>query len=107
MVSRNVSSAFVATCGALIVAAAPALAQEGRDPVSAQATASSTKQEELVCQTVDRPGSHMKQKICATSAEWLAARGRLNLLRNNLAAGVGPTGDMNISTAGTGFSFQR
>jgi hypothetical protein len=107
VISRKVLWVFVATCGSVIVAAAPTMTQAADGPVSEQATALSTKQDELVCQTVDRPGSHMKQRICAPSAEWSAARGRLSLLRNNPAAGVGPTGDQNISTAATGFSFQR
>jgi hypothetical protein len=92
--------------GLLLVATAPITTWAAEQPVQ-EVVASEADRDELVCRTVDRPGSHMKQRVCAAAAEWSAARGRLILLRNNGAAGIGPAGDGNISTAGTGFSFQR
>ena len=107
MASRNILSVLVAACGSLIIAAAPTMTRAAASAVFEQAAVPSAKKDELVCETVDRPGSHMKQRICASPAEWSAARERLSLLRNHPAAGVGPTGDRNISTAAASYSFQR
>ncbi len=100
--------------GLLLVATAPIATRAAEQPVE-KVVASEADHDELVCQTVDRPGSHMKQRVCAAAAEWSAARGRLILLTTNPAASILagnpaasiPAGDRNISTAGSGFSFQR
>jgi len=92
--------------GLLLLATAPVTTWATEQPVE-KALASNADRDDLVCQNVDRPGSHMKQRVCAAAAEWSAARDRLVLLKANLAASVGPTGDINVSTAASGFSFQR
>ena len=49
-------------CGALLMAAAPTITQ-------AAGRASDTK---LVCRWGKPPGSHVKEKYCATAAQWRA-----------------------------------
>ncbi len=99
---RNASVIF----GVLLTATAPMITMAADQAVQ-QVAAPETKQDELMCETVDRPGSRMKQRICAPSAEWSDARRRIILLRDTPAAGVGPTGDAGMSTAGASYSFQR
>ena len=105
MSNRKCLGAAWRTIGLLLVATTPMTTWAAQQPVE-RVVASQASRDELVCRTVDRPGSHMKQRVCAAPAEWPAARDRLILLRHNGAAGVGPTGE-NISTAGTNYSFQR
>jgi hypothetical protein len=92
--------------GLLVVMTAPLAARAAEQPVK-MAAASEADHDDLVCRTVDRPGSHMKQRVCATAAEWSAARGRLFSLKANPAVASLGGGDKTISTAATGFSFQR
>ena len=91
--------------GVLLMVAAP-MTTRAADKAVQQVAAPDTEPDALMCETVDRPGSRMKQRICAPSAEWSAALLRLSLLRNSVAAAVGPTGganEANINTADTGF----
>ena len=82
---RNASVIF----GVLLMAA-PMTTRAADDALAEQAAASNLKQDELMCETVDIPGSHMKRRICAPSAEWSDAQRRLLLLRDMPAAGGYP-----------------
>lgn len=106
MSNRKCLGAAWRIIGVLFVTAAPMTTWAAVQPVE-KVVPSEVNRDEVVCRTVDRPGSHMKQRLCAPAAEWSAARDRLTLSRNNSAAGAGPTGDSNSSTAGTNYSFQR
>ena len=78
---RNASVIF----GVLLIVTTP-IATRADEKAAQQVAALDTEQDELMCETVDRPGSHMKQRICAPSAQWSDARRRVILLRDTPAA---------------------
>jgi len=90
----------------LLLATAPLSARAAQQPAERAAPAQANEAD-IVCRTVDRPGSHMKQRICAKAADWLAARDRVVLLKTTPVAAALPTGDSNLTTAPSGYSFQR
>ena len=75
--------------GVLLMVAAP-MTTRAADKAVQQVAAPDTEPDALMCETVDRPGSRMKQRICAPSAEWSAALRRAILLRDTPAAGGYP-----------------
>ena len=71
--------------GVLLLVTAP-MTTRAADKAVRQVAAPDTEQDELMCETVDRPGSRMKQRICAPSAEWSDALRRVLVERDTPAA---------------------
>ena len=102
---RNASVIF----GVLLMAAP--IATRAADEPARQVAASDANQ--VSCRNLDRPGSHMKDRMCATLAEWSTIqRDRAllgNSLRNNVATAnpavsIGAINGFSMSVSGmTGF----
>ena len=85
MASKNLTWAVLALCGSVFTVAAPVVTQAADQP-PAQTAKADTKQDTLMCRDLDIPGSHIKQHVCGTPAQWSDARFRLTLLRDNPGA---------------------
>jgi len=96
--------------GSLLVAAAPTITQAADKAAAPDAN-------QILCRNLDRPGSRVKDRTCATLAEWSTIQ-RDRALRDNVAAAnpavsigaISATSGTTISGFGTGASqssFQR
>ncbi len=111
MTSTNLTWAILAVCGSVLALAAPTMTQAAEQAAEQQAKqdmAAGAKQETLMCRDLDIPGSHIKQHVCGTPAQWSDAKSRLTLLRENHTAssnfgGEVPYSGTTISTS----AFQR
>lgn len=103
VINKSCMWAGLGLWGSLLTVAAPAMSQAA-DPPAQHAATAGAKPETLKCVNLDRPGSHIKARVCGTPAEWSAARDRLDLLLQNQAASIGAAG-INTPLGGmSGFS---
>jgi len=111
MTTKNLACATLGLCGSLLamtVSTAPRAAEQAAEQQAKQTMAAAAKQETLMCRDLDIPGSHIKQHVCGTPAQWSDAKSRLILLRENHTAssnfgGEVPYSGTTVSTSG----FQR
>jgi hypothetical protein len=91
VINKSCMWAMLGLCGSLLTVAAPTVSHAADPPAQPAATADA-KPETLKCVNLDRPGSHIKARVCGIPAEWSAARGRLDLLLQNQAVSIGAVG---------------
>ena len=71
--------------GVLLLVAAP-MTTRAADQAVQQVTAADANQ--ILCRNLDKPGSHMKYRVCATLAEWSTIQRDRAVRGNSLRANV-------------------